>query len=196
MKLKDALQFVLGFVEEPAKPGALPPKLRPASPDEELQSRAREILLAIGQRELAAQVAARWNPRMRSTAGTADYRRQVITLNPRLAEFGDDEIDRTLRHELAHLVARHRNPRRRIAPHGAEWREACADLGIPDENARHTLPLPRRTLNRPHLYVCPACRIEVRRVRPFRRTVACLTCCRKHNRGNYDARFRFEKIRT
>jgi predicted SprT family Zn-dependent metalloprotease len=104
-------------------------------------------------------------------------------------------VDRTLRHELAHLIARHRNPRRAIAPHGPEWRAACADLGIPDENARHTLPLPRRKLARPHLYICPSCRVEVRRARPFRRGVACLACCRKHSRGSYDARFRFEKAR-
>jgi predicted SprT family Zn-dependent metalloprotease len=41
-----------------------------------------------------------------------------------------DEIDRTLRHELAHLLAQFRVGRRRIAPHGPEWRIACRDLGI------------------------------------------------------------------
>src|ERR1700687_2873461 len=41
-----------------------------------------------------------------------------------------DEIERTLRHELAHLLAQFRVGRRRIAPHGAEWRRACRDLGI------------------------------------------------------------------
>jgi SprT protein len=194
-----ALQFVFdlfGDAPKPAQQAKPPAQPQRANGDAALHAKASELLAAIGLRELAAQVAVRWNPRMRSTAGTADYRRQVINLNPRLVEFGDDEVDRTLRHELAHIVARHRNPRRRIAPHGAEWRRACADLGIADENARHTLPLPRRTLARPHLYICTSCRAEVRRVRPFRRAVACLACCRKHNRGVYDARFRFEKIRA
>jgi predicted SprT family Zn-dependent metalloprotease len=192
-----ALQFVFDlFCDAPkpalqAKPPARPQR---ANGDDALHAKACELLTAIGLRELAAQITVRWNPRMRSTAGTADYRKQTITLNPRLAEFGDEEIDRTLRHELAHLVARHRNPRRRIAPHGAEWRRACADLGIQDESVRHTLPLPRRKLARPHLYICPSCRVEVRRVRPFRRAVACLACCRAYNGGRFDERFRFEKM--
>ena len=38
-----------------------------------------------------------------------------------------DEVDRTLRHELAHLLAQWRVGRRRIAPHGKEWRQACRD---------------------------------------------------------------------
>src|SRR6266446_8423633 len=51
-----------------------------------------------------------------------------------------DEVDRTLRHELAHLLAQFRVGRRRIAPHGPEWREACRDLGIADEARCHNLP--------------------------------------------------------
>ena len=69
-----------------------------------------------------------------------DYSAQLISLNPRLCEHGADEIDRTLRHELAHLLAQFRAGRRRILPHGAEWREACRDLGIADEKRCHTLP--------------------------------------------------------
>src|SRR5207237_3228502 len=43
-----------------------------------------------------------------------------------------DEIERTLRHELAHLLAQWRNGRRRIAPHGSEWSRACRALGLGD----------------------------------------------------------------
>src|ERR1700730_17806348 len=57
----------------------------------------------------------------------------------------DDEIDRTLRHELAHLLAQFRAGRRRISPHGEEWRQACHDLGIGDEVRCHNLPFHAKT---------------------------------------------------
>ncbi len=168
----------------------------PATADRgvDLEGRARELLRALNCSDLATRVAVRWNPRMRSTAGSAFVAKALITLHPRLREFGDAEVDRTLRHELAHLLAHHRAGRRRIAPHGPEWQQACRDLGLHDEKRCHTLPLPRRKFTARHYYRCPACAQEVKRVRPFHRKTACLDCCRRHNRGGYDERFRFVKI--
>jgi SprT protein len=165
---------------------------RPAPPDaEELLAVARRLLMAAGAPSLAGRVQVRWNPRMRSTAGTAFPARSLVTLNPRLAEFGAEEVSRTLRHELAHLLAYERAGRRRIAPHGAEWRRACRDLGLPGEKRTHDLPLPRRQRKPRYFYRCPSCAVEVARVVPLKRGSACLRCCRSHNRGRYDARFRF-----
>jgi SprT protein len=168
----------------------------PATADREanLDARARELLRPLNCPALAKRVAVRWNPRMRSTAGSAFVAKALITLNPRLREFGEEEVDRTLRHELAHLVAHHRAGRRRIAPHGPEWERACRELGLRDEQRCHTLPLPRRELAARYFYRCPSCALEVKRVRPFNRKTACLDCCRRHNRGRYDERFRFLKI--
>lgn len=163
--------------------------------DAELIQRCQDLLVPLGYVELAGRVKVCWNARMRSTAGLAYPGKGLIKLNPRLREFGEAEVDRTLRHELAHLLAHFRAGRRRIAPHGREWRKACADLGMPDEARCHTLPLPRRTLARKHIYRCPACGVELRRVRPMRRATACLTCCRAHSGGRYDERFRFQKVR-
>lgn len=159
-----------------------------------LQAAARELLVKIGCAPLAAQVRVRWNRRMRSTAGTARYESLVITLNPRLVQFGAAEVDRTLRHEIAHLAAKFRAGRRRIAPHGAEWKQACADLGLADERRCHDLPLPRRRLTARHAYQCPSCQARILRVRPFRRKVACLACCRRFNRGRYHEDFRVVRI--
>jgi len=168
----------------------------PAAADREvgIEARARELLRALHCDDLAQRVRVRWNPRMRSTAGSAFVAKALITLNPRLHEFGDAEVDRTLRHELAHLLAHHRAGRRRIDPHGPEWQQACHDLGLRDEKRCHTLPLPRRELAARHFYRCPVCVQEVKRVRPFNRKTACLDCCRRHNRGRYDERFRFVKV--
>lgn len=160
----------------------------------DLEEAARNLLLALGCPELAARVRVGWNPRMRSTAGTAYSGKSLINLNPRLREFGDAEIDRTFRHELAHLLAHHRAGRRRISPHGREWQQACRDLGLTDEKRCHNLPLPRRQMTARHFYHCPECAQELKRVRPLRGKSACLTCCQRHNDGRYSDRFRFAKI--
>jgi len=41
---------------------------------------------------------------------------------------------------------------------------------------------------------CPGCGESHERVRRPRGRFACLACCRRHNRGLYDERFRFEVI--
>ena len=176
------------------------PKKRPSAPcppefqAANLEARARLLLAGIGCTALAQKLQIRWNARMRSTAGMAYPTRALVTLNPRLQSFGLAEVDRTLRHELAHLVAHARVGRRRIAAHGPEWRQACIDLGLPDERRCHDLPLPKRSVPRSHFYQCPACGTELARVRPLKRKSACLACCKKHARGHYDERFRFVKV--
>jgi SprT protein len=165
--------------------------------DSHLEAHARELLRSVGAVKLVPLVRVVWSARLRTAAGRADYRGNVVTLNPLLREHGEAEVDRTLRHELAHLVAHARCGRRRIAPHGAEWRQACRDLGIGDETRCHTLPFPRRTVARPFLYRCPKCGREFPRVRRIRgRRIACLACCRRYNRGQFDSRFTLELVST
>jgi predicted SprT family Zn-dependent metalloprotease len=194
MNLGRQLDFLTRLLSP--RPAAKPAP--PALPDSAaaLETRAHELLRGLHCDALAARVRVRWNVRMRSTAGTALASKSLITLNPRLQDFGDEEVDRTLRHELAHLLAHFRAGRRRITAHGPEWQQACRDLGLVDEKRCHSLPLPRRQMTPRFLYRCPACAVEVRRVRAFRGKTACLACCRQHNRGQYDDRFRFVKIAT
>jgi predicted SprT family Zn-dependent metalloprotease len=194
MSLARQLDFLSRLVAR-VIPKSTPPPAPAQGEDDALVARCRELLLRIGVETLAAQIRVRWNSRMRSTAGTAYPGKSLITLNPRLREFGEEELDRTLRHELAHLLAHHRAGRRRIAPHGSEWRRACEDLGLHDERRCHDLPLPRRQLTARHFYRCPNCANELRRVRPLRARSACLDCCRSHNGGRYDERFRFTKVK-
>jgi SprT protein len=158
---------------------------------EQLRAQAKALLLPLGAQALSARLVIRWNPRLRNTAGMAFPGRALITLNPKLAQFGEEEIDRTFRHELAHLLAQERAGRRRIDPHGKEWKQACVDLGLAGEKRSHDLPLPRHRVAPRHFYRCPGCGFELKRVRPLKRHSACVKCCRTHNRGRYDARFRF-----
>ena len=187
--------------------------------DHALESQARELLRSLGAEKLAREIRVEWNPRLKTCAGRADYREKLISLNPLLLSEGGtrsplrvdkilaapspdltssskrpihlDEIERTLRHELAHLLAQWREKsRRRIAPHGIEWRQACCDLGIADEARCHNLPFATKSFPPRYVYRCPNCKEEFPRVRKIRRAIACLACCRRHNGGGFDPRFR------
>ncbi|MGE5213931.1 MAG: SprT-like domain-containing protein [Nitrospirota bacterium] len=158
--------------------------------DTALETEARELLCSLGAKRTATQLRVEWNPRLQTAAGRADYEQKLISLNPRLVEH-PEEINRTLRHELAHILAQFRaKTRRRISPHGPEWQQACRDLGIAGEKRCHTLPFPAKRYAPRFIYHCPNCRRDFPRVRKLKRTVACLACCRAHNRGEFDVRFR------
>ena len=154
---------------------------------------ARELLCSLGAKRIATELRVEWNSRLKTAAGRADHRQKLISLNPRLVEH-PAEIDRTLRHELAHILAQFRAGRRRISPHGPEWQQACRDLGIADEKRCHTLPFPTKSYAPRFIYRCPNCRRDFPRVRKIKRTVACLACCRAHNGGEFDVRFRLKLL--
>lgn len=161
--------------------------------DVDLETTARELLRSLGAARIANELRVQWNTRLKTSAGRADYRHKLISLSPRLLEH-PAEIDRTLCHELAHILAQFRAGRRRILPHGAEWKQACCDLGIADEKRCHNLPFPARRYTPRFIYRCPNCCQEFPRVRRVRRAVACLACCRAHNGGEFDTRFRLRLV--
>jgi SprT protein len=203
MPLLRQLEFAFRTVAGIADPGRFgaPPDAGVTAPGDNnvernlsLEDSARDLLRTLGAEQIAGDLRVEWNPRFKTAAGRADYREKLISLNPRLLEYSI-EIDRTLRHELAHILAQFRAGRRKISPHGVEWQQACIDLGIANEKRCHNLPFPARSLAARFVYRCPNCRKEFPRVRRLRRTVACLACCRKHNGGEFDPRFRLKLIR-
>lgn len=192
-------QGVFAFFRPPLPRPVVP--LPPAPPpetlagrDEDLTRQAADLLRSVGCDDVARRVAVCWSGRLTSTAGLAKPARSLVVLNPRLREF-PEEVDRTLRHELAHLVVASKARGRKVAAHGPEWRGACAALGIPGESRCHTLPLPRKQMRRPHVYRCPGCGFELRRVRALkpRARLACRACCQRHAGGRFDRRFEFVK---
>jgi predicted SprT family Zn-dependent metalloprotease len=167
--------------------------IKPVRDDTDLTAWCAEVAKSLFLNELACKVRVSWNSRMQTTAGRAWWPDRLIELNPKLKDCEPEEVWRTLKHELAHLVAYERCGRRRIEPHGAEWQVACKDLGIPGERACHDLPFKRRKMTRKHAYVCSNCRASIHRVRPIKRAVACFECCRKFNDGAYHERFQLIK---
>lgn len=167
--------------------------------DEALSLVAAALARDLGLESLARAVSVSWNARMRTAAGRAYAKDWAIELNPRLQDLPEERRDAELRatflHELAHLVAFARVGRKRIAPHGPEWRQACRDLGIPDEDRCHALDFQPRRLARKYAYTCPACDAVIQRVRRLSRRVACFPCCRRHAGGRYDERFQLRETR-
>jgi len=165
------------------------PKIRGRVLDGALTTLCRELVAELGHDVLAREVRVFWNSRLSTTAGLAHHYDLTIELNPRLREFQPEEPDRTMRHELAHLVAQHRVGNRRIPAHGRLWQQACADLGIPGEKRCHDLPLARRHVKRKYAYQCKSCAVVVPRVRRLARHSACWACCQNLNRGRYSSKF-------
>ncbi len=158
--------------------------------DEEARQRCVGLLLDLGLDSLASKTTVVWNSRMRSTAGRAFWPEAKIELNPKLRDLPDDQVGATLLHELAHLIAYARNPRRKIFAHGVEWQQACFDIGIGGERATHSLPLPSRRMKKKWRYSCPECGESFDRVRKMKRSAGCYSCCKKLNGGYYHKKFR------
>ena len=165
------------------------PKIRGRVLDVVLTRECRELVADLGLDELAKEVRVFWHSRLTTTAGLAHYNDATIDLNPRLREFQPEEPDRTMRHELAHLVAQFRVGNRRIQAHGPHWQRACAELGIPGEKRCHDLPLERRRVRRKYAYQCKHCGVVVPRVRKLARHSSCWACCQNYNRGRYSSKF-------
>jgi len=177
----------LGSSPSPAPP--LESESSPPSSNEELTGVARSLLTSIGETRLAGSVEASWNPRLRTTAGRAFRHYALVEVNPALLQVSAAEVDRTLKHELAHLVAYRRARGRKIEPHGPEWKAACAELGIPGEDRCHNLSFPRIRQRRKYAYRCPNCTKEIFRVRRIRGEAACYDCCRAYNGGRFSSSF-------
>lgn len=163
--------------------------------DHSLMRQCAELVRGLGHESLADKLVVTWNSRMRSTAGRAFWPEGKIELNPKLTDFSAEEVRNTMLHELAHLLAYARAGRKRIKAHGSEWRQACCDLGIPDERATHNLPLPSREMARQWRYTCPACKEAIERVRKMKRYAGCYRCCKEHNGGYYHKKFRLVESR-
>jgi len=177
------------------EPADNPTTTSQAASSEKLTQYAKDLLAEIGESKLLPKLLVRRNNRLSSTAGRALHDSSTIELNRHLDQF-PSEPEHTIKHELAHLLAQARAKNKRIAPHGAEWQQACADLSIPREKACHYLPLPRHKKKVRYIYSCPACHLKIKRVRKPSRYSACLACCRLHNKGHYHSDFQLVLLQS
>lgn len=88
-----------------------------------------------------------------------------------------------LKHEMIHLWLHESGL---PSGHTGEFRAKAREIGQP--KTRHCIPLPPP--RRGWLYTCAACGHEFARRRRYGHAVACGRCCKTHNKGAFDARFK------
>ncbi len=138
----------------------------------------------------------RWNSRLRASAGRfIPGSRKWHVEQPPVIEIASYLLEReedagfwildTLGHEMIHywLWVRHR-------PYGhtEEFWQKMKAIGVSRYNQ-----VPKR---RPflHMYRCPGCNQEFPTRRKLSKKFACAKCCKKHNRGFFDSKFRLEWV--
>jgi len=120
-----------------------------------------------------------------ATAGQACYSKWTIRINAvLLVENWDTIFDRTIPHEVAHLVARGLYSKYgRIKPHGREWKSVMRKFGK-EPSRCHSYDVSNstaRTVARDYIYKCP-CKtydltiIRHRRMQSGRRKYSCPRC--------------------
>ncbi|MBX3118117.1 MAG: SprT-like domain-containing protein [Fimbriimonadaceae bacterium] len=100
--------------------------------------------------------------KLRVTAGLAHTSEGKISLSSILLD-SLEKVERTLKHEYAHLLAVARHGRRATG-HGKAWRQAMSDLGEAPE-IYHRYPAKRNQSRQRVGYVCGKCGITIVRKR-------------------------------
>ena len=98
-------------------------------------------------------------------------------------ESSQSALREILKHEMIHLWLHERGL---PSGHTGEFRTKARSIGQP--RTRHSLPLPPPRCG--WLYTCATCGQQFARRRRYGRAVACKPCCRTHNKGAFDARFK------
>lgn len=145
-----------------------------------------------------------WTRRLTRAAGNIAVKKRIIKLSvPLLVEaFKNDSqftpefvicgvacaspqsaLREILKHEMIHLWLHESGL---PSGHTAEFRAKARAIGQPRTRHSIALPPPRSGW----LYTCAMCGQEFTRRRRYGCAVACKTCCRTHNQGAFDARFK------
>jgi predicted SprT family Zn-dependent metalloprotease len=128
----------------------------------DVSDRALDMLEASGFADLPVE----WNPRLKTTAGRARFRRRpedkvllpyTIQLNVCLRTEGPEATKKTFLHELAHVIAGHGEG------HGPRWKAICRQLGGTGERC-HEYDTMQRTGNKV-VGKCERCDFKVIRTR-------------------------------
>jgi predicted SprT family Zn-dependent metalloprotease len=92
-------------------------------------------------------------------------------------------IEEIIKHEMIHLWLHERGL---PSGHTSEFRAKARQMGQPKTRHQIESPKPRSGWE----YSCSVCKSTFIRRKRFGRPVACAACCKKFNRGKFDARFK------
>jgi hypothetical protein len=119
--------------------------------------------------------------------GYCRYSRLSITISKPLCALNTyAEAKDTILHEIAHALVGSG------VGHGPTWVAQARAIGCNGQRCYNSYLVTRPPSK--FIGTCPVCSGQIERNRR-RRNLACLTCCRKRNRGQWDARFILEWTR-
>ena len=145
----------------------------------------------------------KWSRQLTRAAGNIDVKNRVIKFSVPLlidafalsdASFEicgvmcaseEKALEEILKHEMIHLWLHERGL---PSGHTAMFRLKARQIGQPKTRHNIARPLPKSGW----IYRCARCDAQITRRRRFGRPVACAICCKSHNGGNFDARFRLK----
>ncbi len=134
----------------------------PAPPIDTQRSVASLLERLCGEHDISPVPKLEWSRRMRHTLGRAYMRQDLIRLS---AWLDHRQAHDTLRHELAHIAV---GSRRRLKPHGPQWRDWAERLGIEPRAVSRNGPAnapPRRDNRMAWGLECKKCGIRLVRQR-------------------------------
>lgn len=149
----------------------------------------------------------KWSRQLTRAAGNIDVKNRVIKLSvPLLSDafeakpgsvlrgyeicgiFCDSQavaLREILKHEMIHLWLHERGM---PSGHTAQFRLKARQIGQPKTRHGIARPLPKSGW----IYSCSCCSAQIMRRKRFSRPVACAACCKTHNGGAFDVRFRLK----
>lgn len=117
--------------------------------------------------------------RFKQKAGQYRHGERKIRISQHLIDNHPRKIIETVKHEIGHAVAMHRYGKRRIKPHGKEWKSIMQEMEVDKPEACHNLQLTEysyvvrctnpncdvelgrhkksRLVKKPEFYVCKEC---------------------------------------
>jgi SprT protein len=117
--------------------------------------------------------------RFKRKAGQYQHKDRKIRISKYLLENHPEKVITTLKHELGHAIVMNRYQRKKIKPHGKEWRSVMSELGVDKPEVCHRLQLAKyryivrcsntecnielgrhkksRLVKKPDLYICKEC---------------------------------------
>ncbi len=145
----------------------------------------------------------KWSRQLTRAAGNIDVKNRLIKLSVPLlidafelkpagfeicgvrCDNRETALEEILKHEMIHLWLHQRGL---PSGHTAQFRLKARQIGQPKTRHAIARPLPKSGW----IYRCARCGAQIMRRRRFGRPVACAACCKAHNGGKFDARFRLK----
>jgi predicted SprT family Zn-dependent metalloprotease len=121
--------------------------------------------------------------RAKRRAGVCRFSKKTLGFSEHFILLNEhEEIEDTILHEIAHALEWERHQGK---GHSSRWKAICREIGArPERCGSYKMPQGRFE------YRCPVCGYGFFQHKRSTKNAACGHCCKSHNNGKYDARFK------